>query len=49
MGYVSNAMKKEGKSEEEIRTYRERATSGDYQNLLCESMDVIDTLNQEVE
>jgi len=47
MGYVTNAMKKEKKSEDEIKAYRERAMSSDYQNLLCESMDIIDELNHE--
>lgn len=45
MGFVTNAMKAEGKSEEEMNSYRERAMSGDYTNLLCESMDIIDGLN----
>lgn len=45
MGYVTKAMRKEGKLEEEINAYREEAMSSDYNNLLCESMDIIDELN----
>jgi len=46
MGYVAKAMRKEGKSEAEIKSYREKAMSSDYNNLLCESMDIIDELNK---
>lgn len=47
MGYVTTAMKKEGKSQEDIKAYREKAMGGDYNNLLAESMDVIEELNRE--
>lgn len=46
MGYVRDAMKDEGKSKSEIASYIENATSGDYNNLLVVSMDMIDELNQ---
>jgi len=45
MGYVTRAMRKEGKSKEEIDEYRAKAMSGDYNNLLLESQEVIDELN----
>jgi hypothetical protein len=46
MGYVTRAMRKEGKSNEEIDEYRKKAMSADYNNLLCESMNMIDELNK---
>lgn len=46
MGYVTNAMKKEGKTQAEIRAYRTDAMSGDYNNLLAVSMEVLDELNE---
>ena len=46
MGYVANAMKKEGKSQSEIRAYRTDAMSSDYDNLLAVSMEVLDELNK---
>ena len=46
MSYVSSIMEKEGKTADEINQYRENAMSGDYWNLLCESLDIIDALNQ---
>lgn len=45
MAYVRNAMKKEGHSKESVKQYIENATSGDYDNLLVESMRVINNLN----
>ena len=47
MGHVSHCMKKEGKTKEEIKEYTDRATSGDYSNLICESQKMIDYLNGE--
>ncbi len=46
MGYVSRAMKKEGFSREEIDAYHERATSGNYNNLLRESIEMVDKCNE---
>lgn len=46
MSYVSNCMKKEGKSEKEISDYRNEAMSNTYEELLCLSADIIDELNQ---
>lgn len=45
MGYVAQAMKSEKMSQSEINDYRKEAMSGDYNNLLCVSMDMIDKLN----
>ena len=46
MGYVTNAMKKEGKTPAEIRAYRTNAMSGNYDKLLAVSMEVLDELNK---
>lgn len=46
MGYVSKAMKKEGYSREEIEAYYKRAQSSDYDNLLMESITMIEELNE---
>jgi len=46
MGYVQKAMKESGFDKEEISQYISSATSGDYNNLLCVSMDMIDKCNQ---
>ena len=46
MGYVAKAMRKEGRSEEEINSYYKEATSKDYQHLLCVSIKIIDELNE---
>jgi len=46
MGYITKAMKREGLSKERIKEYREKAISGDYNNLLCISQDVIEKLNE---
>jgi len=45
MGYVGNAMKKEGKSQEDVKKYYDDAQSGDYNNLLAVSSDMVDKLN----
>jgi len=47
MGYVRRAMRECGRSKEEIDEYTKRATSSDYNNLLCVSMGVISELNEE--
>lgn len=49
MGYVSSAMKREGKSQEEIDVYYKDATSSDYTHLICVSMEIIDKLNERYE
>lgn len=49
MGYVSSAMKREGKSQEEIDVYYKDATSSDYTHLICVSMEIIDKLNEKYE
>lgn len=46
MGYVANAMKKAGFSQELVIEYRKLAMSGDYNNLLCVSMEWIDKCNE---
>ena len=46
MGYIHRIMKYEGFSVEEINEYIERATSGDYSHLLCESMDMVELCNK---
>ena len=46
MGYVNRCMRKEKMSDEEIKEYKSNAISGDYNNLLCVSMDMIDKLNE---
>lgn len=46
MGYVANAMKREGKQKWEIDAYIAAAMSGNYDNLLCVSFDVIENLNE---
>lgn len=45
MAYVKTAMKKSGFSQEEISDYIKRATSSDYDNLIVESMNMIDKCN----
>lgn len=47
MGYVQRIMKYEGFSVEEINEYIERATSGDYSHLLCESMNMVELCNKQ--
>lgn len=42
MGAVARALRKAGRSSEEIEEYRTKATSGDYNNLLRVSMDYVD-------
>lgn len=49
MGYVVNAMTKEGFSQKEINAYHDRATSSDYDNLLRESIEMVDKCNEKRE
>ena len=46
MGYVTKAMKREGKSLFEINAFRNKAMAGDYRNLLSISQNMIDKLNK---
>ena len=46
MNYVSTCMKKEDKTDEEVNAYFEKATRGDYHELVCVSQDMIEKLNQ---
>ena len=46
MGYVRDAMRKEGCSLEEQKAYTEDAMSGDYSHLLRVSMNMIEKLNE---
>lgn len=46
MGYVIRAMKECGMSKEEQSAYQTKATSGDYNNLICVSMEMIDKCNE---
>ena len=45
MGYVVQCMKKEKMTAEEIKAYRDKAMSDDYNNLLATSFDMIEQLN----
>ena len=49
MGYVTKALKKEGRSQQVADEYRKKAMDGDYQNLLRVSMKEINKLNLEIE
>ena len=46
MAYVSNAMKAEGRTQEEIKAYQAEAQSDSYDNLLTCSMQVVNELLQ---
>jgi hypothetical protein len=46
MGYVAHAMREEGRTQDEIKKYQSQAMSGDYNNLLRVSANMIDTLNE---
>lgn len=48
MAYVSNAMKKAGYNPSDIAEYRKKATSGNYDMLLCLSMEMIDNCNEKL-
>lgn len=49
MGYVVQCMKKEKMTAEEIKAYKDKAMSGDYNNLLATSFDMIERLNDKRE
>ena len=49
MGYVRRAMKQTNFTKEEIEEYHNRATSGDYTNLLKESIAMIEKCNKRIE
>ena len=46
MGYVRNAMKKCGFTEDQIKDYLKQATSSDYYNLIAVSQDIIEQCNE---
>ena len=46
MGYVLKAMKECGMSKEEQSDYQTKAMSGDYNNLLAVSVEMIDKCNE---
>ena len=46
MGYVMNSMCKERFTRQEIDEYRKKATSSDYHNLLCVSVEYVDKCNE---
>ncbi len=46
MGYVLKAMKECKMSKEEQSEYQNKAMSGDYNNLLCVSIEMIDKCNE---
>ena len=46
MGYVSQCMKREKFTPEDIQDYFKRAKSRDYNNLLCVSMEYVDMCNE---
>ena len=46
MGYVRNAMREQKFSQEEIDAYLKDAKSGDYNHLLCVSVEMIDKCNE---
>lgn len=48
MGYVTNAMRTAGMSAAERDIYRSMAMSGDYNNLLYISCEMIDKVNQKL-
>lgn len=48
MGYVMRAMRREGKSKEEIEAYRYDATKSDYNELICVSCEMLDKLNNNI-
>lgn len=46
MGYVSDCMRHEKFTKAEIDEYVKKATSSDYNNLLCVSMDMVEKCNE---
>ena len=49
MGYVCQAMKREGKTKEQINEYLKDAKNSDYSHLVAVSAEMINQLNDEVE
>lgn len=49
MAYVAKCMKNENFSVKEIKEYRSKAMNGDYNNLLCVSMDYVEECNKKHE
>lgn len=45
MGYIIAAMKKEGYTEAQVKEYRTKAMSSDYNNLVATSIDYLHKLN----
>ena len=45
MGYVKRYMRECNCTNEEMKDYTSRAMSGDYNNLLCVSVEIIDKVN----
>lgn len=48
MAYVSNAMRKVGYNPSDIAEYQKKATSGNYDMLLCLSVEMIDNCNEKL-
>lgn len=48
MGYVVSAMRKAGFNPSDIQEYQKKATSGNYDMLLCLSMKMIDKCNEKL-
>ena len=48
MGYVTKAMKEQKYKKAEIDAYMEKAMSGNYDNLIMESMQMLDEINEKV-
>lgn len=48
MAYVVSAMRKAGYNPSDIQEYQKKATSGDYDMLLCLSMEMIDNCNEKL-
>lgn len=49
MGYVLTAMKEQGFSKKEQEAYTDAAMSGDYDHLICVSMDMVEQCNKRAE
>lgn len=49
LGYVTNAMRREHYSRDEIKAFREQATSDDYDYLLACAIQKIDEINNKLE
>jgi len=47
MGYVKKAMRQSGMSKEEANKYQNDAMRGNYDQLICLSMKILDALNNE--